>query len=96
MIVSERRTEEGLLVTVCDGDILGETFANGDVSITVSRDFYGGDKVDEQDVVDSLQRAQVANIVGTDAVALAVEHGLIDEANVLDIGATRHAQLLRL
>jgi hypothetical protein len=38
----------------------------------------------------------VANIVGTDAVALAVEHGFVDEESVLDLGETRHAQVLRL
>lgn len=96
MLVTERETEKGLLVAVADGDILGETFEEGQFSLTVNEEFYGGDEVDEAAVVDSLARATVANIVGTRAVELAVEEGIIDEANVLDIGATRHAQLLRM
>ncbi|TYL39811.1 DUF424 domain-containing protein [Natronococcus pandeyae] len=96
MIVNERETEEGLLVAVCDADVLGETFESGDLSLTVTEEFYGGETVDESAVVDSLSRATVANIVGTRAVELAVEEGFIDEANVLEVGATRHAQLLRM
>ena len=96
MIVSERDTEEGLLVTVCDADVLGETFEDGELSLTVTEEFYGGDEVDEGAVVDSLARATIANIVGTRAVGVAIEAGIVDEANVLEIGATRHAQLLRL
>ena len=96
MILRERKTEEGLLVAVCDDDVLGETFENGDVSLTVNEEFYGGDEADEDDVVESLSRAQVANIVGTRAVDVAVEAGIIEEATVLEVDGTRHAQLVRL
>ncbi|RKD93857.1 DUF424 domain-containing protein [Halopiger aswanensis] len=96
MIVNERQTEEGLLVAVCDSDVLGETFETDAVSLTVTEEFYGGDEVDESAAVDSLARADIANIVGTRAVELAIEEGFIDEANVLEVGETRHAQLLRM
>ncbi|WP_049969374.1 DUF424 domain-containing protein [Haladaptatus cibarius] len=96
MILRERDTQEGLLVAVCDDDVLGETFEAGDVSFTVSEEFYGGDEVDESEVVDSLTRASVANIVGTEAVSLAIEKGFIDEESVLDLDSTKHAQFLRV
>ncbi|PSQ25245.1 DUF424 domain-containing protein [Halobacteriales archaeon QS_9_68_17] len=96
MIVNERETEEGLLVAVCDDDLLGETFEEGNVSLTVTEEFYGGESVDEAAVVDSLARATVANIVGREAVGLAVEEGFVDEANVLEVESTLHAQLLQL
>jgi len=94
LLLNERETEEGLLVSVCDADVLGETFENGDVSLTVEVDFYDGDEADEEAVVASLSRCRVANIVGTRAVGLAVDHGFVDEETVLDFEDTRHAQLL--
>lgn len=96
MIVNERETEEGLLVAICDQDVLGETFEDGNLSLTVSEEFYGGEVVDEDHVVDSLSRANVANIVGTRAVEIAVDAGFVDEANVLEVDTTRHAQLLQV
>ncbi len=96
MILKERDTGEGLLVAVCDDDVLGETFENGDLSFTVSEEFYGGDEADEEEIVNSLTRASVANIVGADAVALAVDAGFVDETNVLELDSTRHAQFLRV
>ena len=95
LIVTERRTPKGLLVSVCDAEILGETFESGRVSLTVTEDFYGGETVPDEQAVDSLARASVANIVGSRAVALAIEHGFVDEENVLEVGETRHAQTLR-
>ena len=96
MILNERRTDEGLLVSVCDADALGETFEDGEISLTVSEEFYGGEEVEAAAVVASLADADVANLVGTEAVALAVEEGFVDEDRVLEVDGTRHAQLLRL
>lgn len=96
MLLAERETPEGLLVSVCDSDALGETFENGEVSLTVDPEFYDGEPADADAVIDALARCTTANLVGTDAVAVAVEAGFVDEANVLDIDGTRHAQYLRL
>ncbi|SNZ17201.1 hypothetical protein SAMN06269185_2923 [Natronoarchaeum philippinense] len=96
MILNERETDEGLLVAVCDRDALGETYESGEMSLTVTEEFYGGERVDEEAVVESLARANVANIVGTESVELAIEHGFVEEGNVLEVGSTLHAQMLRI
>ncbi|MFB6267294.1 MAG: DUF424 domain-containing protein [Halodesulfurarchaeum sp.] len=95
MILTERQTDRGLLVTACDPDVLGETFEDGEVSLEVTEDFYGGDRVAEEAVIDSLSRASVANLVGTRVVELAIEEGFVDEDRVLEIDSTLHAQYLR-
>ena len=95
-LLTERNTDEGLLVAVCDADILGDTFENGSVSLTVNEGFYGGDRADEAAIVASLQAAQVANVVGERAVTVAIEAGIVDPGAVLDVGGTRHAQLVRM
>ncbi|WP_416838278.1 DUF424 domain-containing protein [Haloferax sp. DFSO52] len=99
MLLRERETPEGLLVSVCDVDCLGETYTDGGVSLDVTEDFYGGDEaetVDQDAVVESLTRATVANIVGEESVRVAIDAGLIDEETVLEVGGTLHAQLLWL
>jgi hypothetical protein len=99
MLLRERETPEGLLVSVCDADCLGETFEDGAVSLEVTEEFYGGDdaeRASEAAVVDSLRRAATANIVGERAVSVAVDAGLVDEGRVLEVDGTLHAQLLWL
>jgi hypothetical protein len=96
LLVSERRTPKGLLVAVCDADVLGESFGGDGVSIDVTEEFYGGDPRDDDAVRDSLARATVGNVVGTRAVELAIEAGFVDAGNVLELDGTRHAQFLRL
>ena len=95
MILSERSTDQGLLVTACDPEVLGETFEDGDVSLEVTEEFYGGDEVAAETVIERLSQASIANLVGREVVELAIEEGLVDEERVLDIGDTLHAQYLR-
>jgi hypothetical protein len=94
MILNERETEEGLLVSVCDDGLLGETFEDGEVSLTVTEEFYAGESDDAETAIDSLTRCDVSNTGGTEAVEVALDAGIVEEANVLDVGETRHAQLL--
>jgi hypothetical protein len=94
LLLNERETRKGRLVSVCDPDILGEEFENDEVSLTVDPGFYDGERVDEAAIVESLAKCSVANLVGTDAVGLAIEHGFVDEENVLEFDGARHAQLL--
>lgn len=94
LLLNERETNKGRLVSVCDADILGEHFENGTVSLTVEPEFYDGETAAEADVVESLARCSVANLVGNHAVGVAIEHGFVDEGNVLEFDGTRHAQLM--
>lgn len=96
MLLRERETPEGLLVSVCDADDLGETYESGELSLTVDPAFYDGEEVDAETVIASLADAAVANLVGTESVETAIEHGFIEEANVLEFEETLHAQYLRM
>lgn len=96
MLLQERSTPEGLLVSVCDADVLGETFEKDELSLTVEPEFYDGEEATPEEVTASLAEASVANLVGTETVETAIEAGFIEKANVLEFEETRHAQYLRL
>ena len=99
MLLRERETPKGMLVSVCDEDCLGETYEDGDISLEVTEEFYAGEEATDADpeaVIDALRGATVGNLVGEESVAVAVDAGLIDEERVLDVDGTEHAQLLWL
>jgi len=98
LLMRERTTPEGTLVSVCDAGLIGTTHetADGEVSLEVTESFYGGKAGDRDEAAEALADAQVANLVGDRAVTLAVEVGLVDPANVLDLDGTPHAQFMRL
>ena len=85
-----------VLVAACDLDIIGKTFRSENLKIHVSEGFYKGDSGDEELLVNRLQMATIANLVGKKTVGIAVKNGFVDPACVLTIGGVPHAQMARM
>jgi hypothetical protein len=86
--------DEEVLVAVCDEGLLEKEFFEGDVQIKVSRDFYGDEHADYDEVVSALGQATIANMVGEQSVACAVENGFADAKDVLFIEGVPHVQMV--
>jgi len=84
------------IVAACDVEIIGKTFRSKGLKITVSEGFYKGDSGSEEMLVNRLEMATVANLVGKKTVDAAIRHGFVDPASVLIIGEVPHAQMTRM
>ncbi|MCU0851918.1 MAG: DUF424 domain-containing protein [Thermoplasmata archaeon] len=85
-----------VLVAACDSDILGKTFRGEGLKICVSEGFYKGDIGDEDMLVNRLEMATIANLVGKKTLEIAVRRGFVDPSCVLQIGGVPHAQMARM
>jgi hypothetical protein len=90
------RVRGEILVAVCDSEIVGKVFKEGELKIEVREDFYGEREVGEDEVKNALRRATIANITGKKAVELAVKMGIVDRDRVLKIGDCLHAQMVTI
>ncbi|MEM2924537.1 MAG: DUF424 domain-containing protein [Methanocellales archaeon] len=90
------KTQDHILVAVCDKEILGMKICEGELEIEISERFYKGKIASTSEVIKALESATVANLFGERAVACALEKGLIEKQNVLWINGIPHAQLYRL
>jgi hypothetical protein len=84
------------LVAACDAEIVGKTFKSKELKITVSEGFYKGDSGDEDLLVNRLEMATIANLVGKKTIDVAIRHGFVNPACVLMIGEVPHAQMARM
>lgn len=89
-------TEQGLLVAVCDDDLVGMTFRDGDVRLEVTEDFYGDSTAPPEEVEELLRDASIANLVGEHAVDVGVEAEVVNRDNVLVVDGVPHAQMVRM
>ncbi|MBU7013306.1 MAG: DUF424 family protein [Theionarchaea archaeon] len=90
------RTGTETLVAGCDAELAGRTFQEDDLYLEVKEDFYCGECITLDASGAFLLRATILNLVGEKIVGKAVELGLVDPENVLQIGETVHAQMVRL
>ncbi len=84
------------MVAVCDRELLNARIAHGDLEIHISEAFYGGSLATPEEVRKALASATNANLMGTRAVALAVDMGLITKDGYIAVGSTPHAQIIRI
>ncbi len=82
------------MVAVCDEELIGEEFKEGDLKIEITENFYGKESYSEDEVRSALKKATIANITGERSVKLAISMGIIDERRVLKIGKCWHAQMV--
>lgn len=95
MIAKKHQTSNGLLLAICDEDILGKKFEEGKLQLDLSSSFYKGDNVSEEHVSEMLKAARIINLSGKKSVSLAIKLGIVDEDNVIWIAGMPHAQAVR-
>ena len=84
------------LVAVCDMSLIGRTLREGRIKLEVTSKFYEGEAVTAKDAAIALSKADAGNLVGDDAVRLAVENNLVDPEAIIYIEGVPHVQLMRL
>lgn len=92
--LSRKKGKGELVVTVCDSELFGKTFEEGDFSLEVDKSFYEGEEVNIEECLEALKEATIANLVGS-IVERAEEEGYINSNNILEIEGVQHAQMAR-
>lgn len=96
MYMKKYDTEGQLIVAVCDKNIIGKKFREGELVLKLDECFYKGDEVGEEEVKEALLCATIANIAGEKSIACAVECGCIDPDTVIFIEGIPHAQMAKI
>ncbi len=96
MFMKRYNTDNHVIVAVCDKNIIGKVFREGEFVLRLDEYFYKGKETDKDEVQDSLSCATIANIAGEKAVACAVECGCIDPETIIFIEGIPHAQMVRI
>lgn len=96
MFMKRYNTDNHVIVAVCDKDIIGKVFREGEFVLKLDEYFYKGKEADKDEVQEALSCATIANIAGEKAVACAVECGCIDPETIIFIEGIPHAQMVRI
>ncbi len=87
------RSGKDVLLAVCDSEILGKSFSQGDLRIEAKKDFYGGKEIGEE-VIELFDKATIVNLLGEKIVSLAARKKKIEKENIIRVGGVSHAQII--
>jgi len=96
MFMKKYDTDGKVIVAVCDRDILGKKFKEGNLVLKLDESFYKGSEAREDEIKEALTCASIANIAGEKAIACAVGCGCIDPDTVIYIDGIPHAQMVQI
>ena len=82
------------LVAVCDSELIGHIFCEGELHLSVNEDFFKGRPADENEVKKALENATIANLVGEQSVTCGIDSGMVDKHCVITIDGIPHAQMV--
>ncbi|MEK6841136.1 MAG: DUF424 family protein [Nanoarchaeota archaeon] len=85
------KTEQNEVVAICDENLIGKNFSENNLKLDLGERFYKGELMDEEKIVKILRNAKNINIVGKDAVKLAIKNRIIEEENIIKIKNIPHA-----
>ncbi len=96
MYMKKYDTEGQIIVAVCDKDIIGKKFREGELVLKLEEAFYKGNETCNEEVKEALMEATIANLSGKKSIACAVDCGCIDPDTVVFIEGIPHAQMVRI
>ena len=97
MYLKVHRAPDGsTVVAVCDRELLDRRLRHGDLELHVSEYFYGNTPADEGDVTRAIRDGGNINLIGEQAVGIAIRLGLLEHSGCLIIEGVPHAQIIRV
>ncbi|MCL6500538.1 MAG: DUF424 family protein [Candidatus Pacearchaeota archaeon] len=83
------------IIAVCDSELLGKRFEEGNLQLEINKHFYGGEEMSESQALELLnEKAEedaCFNFVGKLAVELGAKAGIVDMDRVIKIQGVPHA-----
>ena len=89
------RCQDEVILAACDQDVHGKTFENETMHLEVDSLFYGDELIDHDDLVSLFNTFTIANLVGSNIVKHAIDVGLVEPDNIINIEGVPHAQIAR-
>jgi len=89
-------SENELVVNVCDAELLNKEFKEGKITLKISEEFYKGEYMSEENVIEVISRATIATFAGKKSVDLAIKCRLIHPESIIYVNGIPHAMFYRL
>lgn len=86
------------VVAICDKELLGKIFEEGNFQLNVKENFYMGKEANEKEVIETIENMikedATFNIVGKNSVNLALKLGIIKKEGIKEIRGVPFALVL--
>jgi uncharacterized protein len=97
-VMRVHRVRAEFVVAACDAELVGRELPIGDAgrTVAITSHFYGERRVSREELLWALQRATIANLLGSRVTRLAEEEGYIEPGATGELGGVPHAEIFAM
>ncbi|MBI2143535.1 DUF424 family protein [Candidatus Woesearchaeota archaeon] len=92
--VAQHNSQGRLILAVCDRDVYGKKFEEGDAVLDLGSKFYAGEEKGADAVEKLMLHAYMIHAAGKNSVGIAIRLGLAAAENVKKVNGVQHVQVL--
>ena len=92
MIVKKHIRDKKLILVVCDSDLIGKKFEQDNLQLDLTSDFYKGEPMPDEKIMELVKRSYIVNITGKKSVNFFKD--FLTEENIIKIENIPHAIIL--
>ena len=74
--------QKNLMLNICDFDLIGKNIVQDELTMNISKSYYGEKIVNKEEARDLLKKSSIINMVGEYTVSLSIEMGIGSENGV--------------
>ena len=77
--------QNNMMLNICDVDLLGKNIVDGELSMNISKSYYGEKLIEKDEAAKLLKQSAIINMVGKNTISLAIELGIGSENGIKTI-----------
>jgi hypothetical protein len=77
--------QKNMMLNICDSDLLGKNIVQDELTMNISKSYYGDKIVTREEAEVLLQKSSIINMVGKNTISLSIELGIGSENGVKKI-----------
>jgi hypothetical protein len=77
--------QKNSMLNICDADLLGKNVSQNELTVTISKSYYGDQIIKEDEAKKLLQNSSIINMVGKNTISLSLELGIGAKNGVKEI-----------
>lgn len=93
MILKIHKSDGRKLIALCDSDLIGKRFEEGNLQLDLTSAFYDGSEVKDKEAKDALKDADMIHAVGGKSISFLKENIIVPE-KVMKVKGIPHAQII--
>jgi uncharacterized protein len=88
--------QNSAVVNVCDAELVGRTLSEGKLTMHISKDFFGGELVEEDEVIKIIRGSAILSLAGVRTVNVALANKLGSPQAVREIEGVPFLMIYKL